>query len=183
MNLRTRNARLPAVAIALAIVMLVGCVQAPARRPPARRPEPVRLSELSSVGDPARRASMRLLVTGLDYDIDESPVRALGTYERAIQVDPTNPYSYLAIARHRIEFDDPEGALAYLDQAESLLRATGDVSPRVSVHVVGLRGRALYNRGDMGQGDKEQGARMLTAASKQAPGTWSDGYLSARELR
>lgn len=176
MNLR---ARIVLVLAMLAVVAALAACQASARRPPpARRPDPMRLSELTSVGDPARRASMRLLLTGLDYDIDESPIRALGTYQRAIQVDPTNGYAYLAIARHRLEYDDPEGALALLEQAESLLRAGGGGSPRVLVHVTGLRGRALYN-----QGEAERGARLLTAASKQAPGTWSDGYLSARELR
>ena len=171
-----RSAFVLALAMA-AVASLAACV-ASAPRPPARRPPPMRLSEMSSVGDPARRASMRLLVVGLDYDIDQSPVRALGSYERAIQVDPTNPYAYLAIARHRVEHDDPEGALAFLDQAESLLHAGGDVSPRVSVHVVGLRGRALYDRGDA-----HRGSVLLTAASEQAPETWSDGQLSARELR
>jgi tetratricopeptide (TPR) repeat protein len=176
MNFRARFALVGATLASIA--MLAACVAPPARRSPVHKLEPIRLSELASVGDPARRASNRLLVTALDYDIDSSPTRALGTYQRALQVDPTNPYAYLAIARHRIEYDDPEGALALLDQAESLLRSSGDVSPRVSVHVTGLRGRALYN-----YGEAERGARLLTAASKQAPGTWSDGYLSARELR
>jgi tetratricopeptide (TPR) repeat protein len=167
--------RLALVVLLLALVAHSGCVQFAARRP---RPEPLRLAEVSGVGDPARRASVRLVVSGLDYDVEGSPARALSSYERAIQVDATNPYAYLAIARHRIAYGEPSSALALLDQAESLLGSRDEISPRVAVHLTGLRGWALYEEGDV-----ESGAELLVEASRQAPGTWGDGRLSAQELR
>ncbi len=70
--------------------------------------EPVRLSDLASEGDPARRASLRLVTRGLDSDSGGQAQLALSQYERAIQVDPNNPFAYLAIARHHVERGDPE---------------------------------------------------------------------------
>ena len=66
------------------------------------------MGSLESVGDPARRASNRLLAAGLDRDIQGKPSLALGQYERALQVDPTNPYAYLVLARHHADVGDAE---------------------------------------------------------------------------
>jgi tetratricopeptide (TPR) repeat protein len=177
---KKRSASNFAATCALALVAgSLACVQSPARiPPPALRVEPLRLTEVAAVGDPARRASMRLLLAGLDHDIEKRHGSALGSYERALQVDPTNPYAYLAIARYRVEYGDPEGALAFLGQAESLFRSRGEISPRVAVNLQGLRGQALEDSGDVARG-----VALVAEASQQAPSVWSDGRLSAKELR
>ena len=157
----------------LLLAVLAGCPI-----PLTRHNEPVRVSEVVDVGDPARRASLRLVLSGLDADVLQKLQRALGNYERAIQVDPTNPFAYLAIARHHAESHDPSWALSFLDKAEALFRAQGDISPRVTPHLVGLRGQALYASGQI-----EEGALLLEQAWALAPEIWEDGRLSAEELR
>ncbi len=54
---------------------------------------PIRISELVEQGDAVRRASLQLLIEGLEADVDGAHARAKGRYERAIQLDPTNPYA------------------------------------------------------------------------------------------
>jgi tetratricopeptide (TPR) repeat protein len=157
----------------LLAVLLAGCAV-----PRLRHSEPVRVSEEVDVGDPARRASLRLVLAGLDADVDGNLQRALGSYERAIQVDPTNPFAYLAIARHHAESHDPTWALSFLDKAEALFRAQGGISPRVAPLLLGLRGQALYASGDI-----DAGANLLQRAWERAPDVWEDGRLSADELR
>ena len=169
-----RSLRAGALVLVVASLVLSSC-----RLPrfQSRRVEPIRLSELVDVGDPARRASVRLVVNGLEADADRDPERALGSYERAIQVDPSNPFAYLAIARHHAESNDPIWALSFLDKAGALFRAQGGVSPRVEPHLIGLRGQALY-----GSGHIEQGVPLLERAWALAPEVWTDGQLSAEEL-
>ena len=136
------------------------------------------MSDLTSEGDPTRRASLRLVAQGLAWDSEHQPRRALSQYERAIQIDPNNPFAYLAIARHHVEADEPERAMEYLDQAEILLDAEGLRSPRVEPHLLGLRGAALTTAG---RGD--EGAPYLDEADSLAPEIWGDARLSADELR
>lgn len=145
---------------------------------PSTRVEPLRISEIVDVGDPARRASLRIIVNGLEADASNLTQRALGTYEEALRVDPTNPWAYLAIARHHAEADDPEWALSFLDKADALFRAEGPLSPRVESHLIGLRGQALYASGEV-----DLGASYLERAWDMAPDVWTDGRLSAAELR
>jgi tetratricopeptide (TPR) repeat protein len=140
--------------------------------------KPVRISDLGEGGDPARRASLRLVDDGLSADAQGEPARAQARYERALQVDVGNPYAYLAIARHHIEEQDPLRALQFLDRADSLLRMSGDLPPDVSVHLLGLRGGALYDSGQM-----EEGVELLDRAREISPEIWGDGTLSAEELR
>jgi tetratricopeptide (TPR) repeat protein len=140
--------------------------------------EPLRISEVVDVGDPARRASLRIVMNGLEADVAGDSDRALGTYEEAIRVDPTNPYAYLAIARHHAEAHDPEWALSFLDKADSLFRAEGGPSLRVEPHLVGLRGQALYASGEV-----DAALPLLQQAWSSAPDVWDDGRLSADELR
>ena len=157
----------------LLAIVLTGCAI-----PSFQRQQPLRVSEVVDVGDPARRASMRLILAGLDADVDGNLQRALGSYERAIQVDPTNPFAYLAIARHHAESHDPSWALSFLDKAESLFRAQGGVPQRVAPYLLGLRGQALYASGEI-----DAGAALLDRAWGLAPAVWEDGRLSAEELR
>ena len=147
----------------------------------SRRPHTVdalRISDVVDDGDPARRASNRLLVKGLDADREGRRDRALGVYEEALRVDATNPYAYLAIARHHAGGDDPAWALSFIDKADSLFRAAGGPSPRVQPHLIGLRGQALYASGDV-----DGGLPLLEQAWSSAPDVWTDGRLSAAELR
>jgi len=155
---------------------LVGCVAGAGRFPPAPV-SPFGITSLDS-GDPARRASNRLLVDGLRRDAEGRPAVALGLYQRALQVDPINPYAFLVIARHHAEGVDPERALSFLDKAEALLDREPDVPRGVEPHILGLRGSVLY-----AEGQHAEGAALLERARVLAPGSWSDGRLSASELR
>ena len=146
--------------------------------PPGETIAPIRLTSVESSGDAARRASTRLAVEGLDADASAQPALAADRYARALQVDPTNPWVYLALARHRIDEDRPVDALSALDQAESRLRAEGAVSPGVEVDLIGLRGAAL-----VASGKAERGEPLLRNAAQSAPDVWGDGHLDAVELR
>jgi tetratricopeptide (TPR) repeat protein len=136
----------------------------------------LRLSELTDEGDATRRASLRLCVEGLDAAAAGRSGAALGQYERAIQIDPTNPYAYLVLARHEVEAGDPVRALEYLSQSEMLLESENARSPEVEAHLAGLRGAALRATGSAGDGYLEQARRL-------APEVWDDGQLTAAELR
>jgi tetratricopeptide (TPR) repeat protein len=142
------------------------------------RVEPLRMTELLEEGDAARRASQRLIVEGLDADTLGERARAKASYERAIQVDATNPYAYLVIARHQIDGVRPEQALPFLDQARTLLEIHGEYVPQIQVHLIGLRGEALYSVGRV-----DEGIGYLERACKMAPEVWCDGRLAPEELR
>ncbi len=164
--------------VLLCVVMLLvtGCAQLTSGRVD-ETVQPLRLSALAEDGDAARRASTRLIVEGLRADRAGEPARAQGSYERALQVDPTNPNAYLALARHHLDGDHPARALPLLDQAVALYSAEGLFGPEVEVHVVGLRGRAKLRAGR-----GEDGVLDLERARTMAPNVWDDGYLSADEL-
>jgi tetratricopeptide (TPR) repeat protein len=137
-----------------------------------------RLTDVADAGDPERRSSMQLVLQGLDDDADVRSARALSSYENALRVDPSNPYAYLALARHYVYGPDPERALPYLDKCHSLLRSQGAWSPRVEAHLEGLRGAALTASGRTSRGRLHlERARTLDAAA------WGDEYLAASELR
>jgi len=163
-------------AVLIGLVLLAGCAGRASIFAP--RAEPLRLHEIAGEGDAARRASQRLVLQGLDSDVQGNTLLARRSYERALQVDANNPFAYLALARQAVEGGDGTAALEYLDQAELLLGAEGRRSPRVEPHLAGLRGAALRERGDA------NGARPLLAeAWDRAPAVWDDGQLSADELR
>lgn len=163
--------RLPALLL-LAALLTTGC----ATRFAPGGDQPLRLSELDGEGDPVRRASLGLCVEGLDADVSGRPGSATIYYERAIQVDSTNPYAYLALARHQLEAGQPDAALGYVDRAQQLLDSEDARSPRVDAHLAGLRGAALDASG-------RDGAEHLAYARETAPSVWGDGRLSAAELR
>lgn len=162
-----------AAALALLLTLLAGCAGLPFGRPPP----PLRVSEVADAGDAARRASQRLVLDGLDADERGDVERARGSYDRALQVDPTNPYAYLALARHRVEGTTPQDALPFLDQTESLLGVEGGIPPRLEAHLAGLRGEALYATGRV-----REAIPLLEKARKLAPSVWSDGHLAPEEL-
>lgn len=141
---------------------------------PESRERSLRISELADAPDPARRASIRLVLEGLSSE----GRRAQGLFDRALQVDSSNPYAYLALARHYIEAGDADRALGHLRRAEDLLRAYELWSPGAEVHVMGLRGSALRLRGD-----ELEAREWLERAARRDPRVWGDGDLSAAELR
>ncbi len=134
----------------------------------------LRVSEVPPSDDPARRASTRLVLEGLATD----GRRARGLFDRALQVDSSNPYAYLALARHHVEDGAPERALDHLQRAEDLLHAYDAWSPRAEIVVVGLRGAALLELGR-----DAEAANMLGYAARRDPDVWRDGRLAASELR
>jgi tetratricopeptide (TPR) repeat protein len=163
----------------VALVLMLGCAWGPRASPLPGGP--LRLSELAAEGDAPRRASMRLVLGGLDADELLDSRRASSRYERAIQVDPTNPYAYLAVARQLVAAGESERALEYLDQVDVLLEAQAsslELSPRVEPHLVGLRGAALRV-----SGRHPEANALLARARSLAPTVGEDEQLSARELR
>ena len=129
-------------------------------------------------GDPTRDASLRLVIAGLDEDEAGRPARALASYQRAVRVDSTNPFAYLALARHHLEYGSPDEASAFLDQARSRFEAEGRLGPPVDVWGYGLRAWV-----DRSAGRDAAADRHLAAARALSPEIWEDEMLSAGELR
>lgn len=163
----------------LVLVLLAAVAAGCAVRPllQTREAEPFRLSQSALDGDPARRASVGLVLEGLLAERDGDASLGLGRYQSAIQVDPGNPYAYLALARFHLDGGDPARAIAFLDQAEALLVAEDAVTPGLRVHLIGLRGAALRRLGRSADGDA-----FLDEARTRAPAVWGDGRLSPEEL-
>lgn len=139
---------------------------------------PFRLSQVADHGDAATRASMRLVLSGLDEDQALRPAQALALYERALQVDPNNPFAYLALARHHVDGSDPRRALAFLDKADALLANSEFRSDGLEAHLVGLRGAALHASHRVGDA-----LPLLERARELSPAVWDDARLDASELR
>lgn len=164
--------------VACVAALAVACARSPGSHlPPAEAVPPWRLALVVEQGDPARRASNRLLEEALSPGLADTP-RAVERIRRAFQVDPTNPWAYLALAREEVARDRPEHALQALDQARARLLLEGSLTPRVEVHLIGLRGEA-YRTGE----DFERAAPLLTEAARRSPAVWGDGRLAAAELR
>ena len=123
---------------------------------------------LVEAGDPARRASTRLVVDGLDADAVGAAARALSRYQRAVQIDPGNPYAQLALARHWIESEEPALAFAHLDQAELLFESEAKSQQGFGPHLLGLRGLALrqLHPSDGGSALLEQARRGHEAGAR-----------------
>jgi len=136
------------------------------------------LSRYLEQGDAQRRASMRLVLKGLDADARGESRLAQGDYERALQVDAVNPYVYLALARHHANGEHPKQTFQYLDRAGSLLGSDEAEAPEMQAVLLGIRGVALRSIGRY-----EEGLALIKQARAIAPVTWEDGVLSASELR
>ena len=158
----------------LAAALFSGC-RTPT--PPEPTVEPYRVSDFLDQGDPARRASLRLVVQGLEADERGNFSSARASYERAIQVDATDPWAYLALARYYLDQGEPERVSSLLDQSAALFEAEGLREPRVGVHLMGLRGGAFA-----GTGRDAEATLYLERAQILAPGVWGDGQLKAGEL-
>lgn len=157
-------------------MLAMACVGTPELAPESV--EPIRLSHLIHIGGSERRASLRLIVNGLEADAAGRGERALAMYERAVQLDGANPYVYVALARYWIEAGEPARGLVLVDQAALLLESGGESTLGVRVHLMGLRGRAVT----LGS-SPENGATLLLHAAELAPKIWGDGILTADELR
>ena len=162
--------------------MAVGCFGLANWSPPVRG-GPLQISELVGKGDPTRRASTRLVARGLAAG---DPQRSLTYFERAIKIDTTNPYAYLALASYEIQWGDVERGLQSLGQTELLLESQQLKSPRVEPHLAGLHGRARVRMGRDQRGGRarfSEGEELLERARRLAPDVWDDGWLSASELK
>lgn len=172
--------RLALVAVVLAhVVALGGCVAGQRYVPTLRVSEPP-LTASAALGryDSARDASLRLVIEGLDEDQSGRPARALAKYQRAVRVDPTNPFAFLALARHHLEGNSSGQASAFLDQARALFEAQGALGPSVDVWGLGLRAGI-----DRAQGKRARANELFDQARALSPSIWGDERLSAAELR
>jgi hypothetical protein len=166
------------------LLLAVGCAGAGHGVAPVRGGA-LRISEVAGKGDPLRRASTRLVLEGLGAG---EPQRALSHYERAIQIDATNPYAYLVLASYQVQWGDVDRGVQSLNQAEVLLESEELRSPRVEPHLAGLHGRAqvrmrVYTRVAKTNGRVQEGEPLLERARLLAPEVWGDGWLTAAELR
>ena len=155
-----------------------GAPTAQAEEIPPQGAPPLHLSDVAQQGDPARRASMRFVLQGLDADATGSTDLAADLYQRALQVDPSNPYAYLALGRQRAEGPEPARALAYLEKAQVLFGAQKAETPSVEADLCGLRALALEAAGRSAEAEEQ-----MARAKALAPDIWRDGRLDADELR
>ena len=98
--------------------------------------------------------------------------------QRAVRVDPTNPFAFLALARHHLESESIGEAGAFLDQARSLFEAQGRLGPSVDVWGLGLRAGI-----DRLRGREDRADALFDQARQLSPEIWGDERLSARELQ
>lgn len=139
---------------------------------------PLTVSAAVGLTDSTRDASLRLVIAGLDLDQAGNASRALASYQRAVRLDPTNPFAYLALARHHVEAGSLDQASAFLDQARSLFEAEQQLGPAVDVWGIGLRAWI-----DRAEARDELADSRFEAARELSPEIWGDERLSAAELR
>ena len=166
------------VVVTLLAVGLAGCTALGLAPDGRTREPPLTTSAALGRSDPTRDASLRLVIAALDDDAAGRPTRALAGYQRAVRVDPTNPFAYLALARHHVEGHSTAEASAFLDQARSLFESQDGLGPAVDVWGIGLR--AWIDREE--QRHAEADARFALARELSAE-IWRDERLSAGELR
>jgi tetratricopeptide (TPR) repeat protein len=160
----------------LAAWVASSCAIAPAIQQPAPA---LHITDMAGEGDETRRASVRLVLAGLDAEAEGHSERARGLYQRALQVDSGNPYAYLALARQSVARGEPELALEYVGRAEDLFDADALRTPGAGAHLDGLRGAALTLASD----SNALGSELLDRAASSSPEIWGDGQLDVVELR
>jgi tetratricopeptide (TPR) repeat protein len=168
-------ALLRVVVVCLVVGTLVACAGLNLSGPSE---QPLTVSAALGQTDPTRDASLRLVIVGLDEDTAGRPGRALASYQRAVRVDPTNPFAYLALARHHLDAGSVDEASAFLDQARSLFESEQRLGPSVDVWGIGLR--AGIDRAELRD---ELADTRFDMARELAPEIWYDEHLSAAELR
>ena len=132
----------------------------------------------ATTDDPVRRASTRLVVDGLSAEVSGATARAFSRYQRAVQIDPGNPYAQLALARYWIEVGDPALAIAHLDHAELLFESKESSESDFEAHLLGVRGLAMQELYP-----PDGGRALLESARRASPQVWDDGWISPEELR
>jgi tetratricopeptide (TPR) repeat protein len=140
--------------------------------------EPLTVSGALGQVDSTRDASLRLVIEGLDEETAGRPARALASYQRAVRVDSTNAFAYLALARHHLEASSPEEASAFLDQARSLFERSRGLGSRIDVWDIGLRAGI-----DRQLGRHERANLRFEMARELSREIWDDERLSSHELR
>lgn len=98
---------------------------------------------------PQRAASLRLIEEGRKFLESGEYKQALGSFERAIAVDATNPYSHYFVARAHFFLGNYAESLNFLDVAESLLGWHKRWLSEISV----LKGRNAAAMGFLGRAD------------------------------
>ena len=98
---------------------------------------------------PQRRASMKRLQQGRDLLRTEKYKAALAQFERAIDLDATNPYSHYFVARAHYFLRDYRQSLDFLEVSE--LKLAGDDPWLAEIHV--LRARNATALGFHGKAD------------------------------
>ena len=118
-------------------------------------PDPDGSYELPSVANlddttlPQRRASMKLVQQGRDLLRTENYKAALAQFERAIDIDATNPYCHYFVARAHYLLRDYRQSLDFLEVSEQKL--AGDDPWLAEIHV--LRARNATALGFHGKAD------------------------------
>lgn len=163
----------------LFVASFAGCV-AGGRFGPGLGPSTTPLTASGAIGldDSARDASLRLVISGLDEDTAGRPSRAIASYQRAVRVDPTNAFAFLALSRHHLEGGSRDEASAFLDQARSLFESQQRLGPPVDVWGLGLRAGI-----DRAEGRDDRADALFDRARALSPEIWGDERLSAAELR
>ena len=168
------------LALVLILSPLLSACVAGQRYVPQLRPSEPPLTVSAAIGlyDSTRDASLRLVIEGLEADQKGQASRAIASYQRAVRVDPTNPFAFLALARHHLESESIGEAGAFLDQARSLFEAQGRLGPSVDVWGLGLRAGI-----DRLRGREDRAGALFDQARQLSPEIWGDERLSARELQ
>lgn len=117
--------RPPATAVLLAAALAVACASAggsgsgpaPEERPRAERPVD------EGAGTARRAASRRLVERGEELLAAGRTAEAAALLERAVRVDPSNGFAFLALGRARVAAGEADRALGLLERASTLLRA------------------------------------------------------------
>jgi len=165
------------VAAFLAAWVAPGCARVLPGPAAAPADEALTLGDVLDEGDERRRASTHLVREGVAADASGEPDRALDRYRMALRVDPSNPWAYLALARHELEQGEADRALATVERSRSLLAREDASSRRAETQMLGLRGAALA-----ALGRTDEARPLLAEARARAPGIWADGRLDAQEL-
>jgi hypothetical protein len=160
------------------IIHLAGCTGMPMARSPVASKVPLTVSRALGHLDSTRDASLRLVIAGLDEDAAGYPSRALASYQRAVRVDSTNPFAFLALARHHLDGASLDEAGAFLDQARALFENSRGLSDVFDTFGIGLRAGIARERGW-----EDEAASSFGLARISSPEIWLDEWLSPRELR
>jgi len=75
----------------------------------------------TGAGTPQRKASLSVVEEGRDYLLAGRTREAAERFQLATRMDPTNGFAYYWMGRARIAAGDANGAIGYLQKAETLL--------------------------------------------------------------